>query len=108
MSDDLPQLSRLSKLFKQTQLDFTMAGSMAQASITAIEGLKITPGPNMVKIPEVMDNMEQLKTDVKTGRKYGTPEFFQTAILVPYIDQTVCNLRGHVTDSHLFQCSGSI
>ena len=85
-----------------------MAGSMTQASITAIEGLKTTPGPNIVKIPEVMENLEQLEPDVKTGRKYGTPEFFQTAILVPYIEQTICNLRGHFTDYNLFQCSGSI
>ena len=90
LSDILPHLSRLSRIFQKQDIDLTLIQPCLKSIIDTINEYKDTPGLNLSKIDQV------LSTDLKDFNNEPTDiqkEAFKSSIQVKYIEAIIKKLQ---------------
>ena len=90
LSDVLPHLSRLSRIFQKENVDLSLIQPCLKTTIDTIKKYQHTPGPNLSKVDHV------LATDLKDFQIEATStqkEAFKSSIQVLYIQAIVDQLH---------------
>ena len=94
LSDILPQLSKLSLVFQQVSIDFSMIRPIVFATITTLESFKITPGYHLRQLDDVFANELSEYNIIPTAQE---KQSFNT-LKVEYIKCLVANLKRRFLD----------
>ena len=97
LSDVLPHLSRLSRLFQERDIDFSKVG------IHVLETLKIHDGPYMQKLDTALK--EELSA-CRIVTKETDPHCFQRNVKMSYIEAVVDNLKSRFPDVCIISAFG--
>ena len=102
LSDVLPHLSRLSKIFQKVNVDRSMIQPCLKTTIDTISKYKDTAGPNLSKVDVVFSTeLKEFNIVATSAQK----EAFLSKIQVKYVDALVTYLRDrfpHVELTRLF------
>jgi hypothetical protein len=83
LSDILPHLSRLSKIFQKEDIDLSLIQPCLQSTVEAISQYKHTPGPNLSKVEEVLSgDLKDLEIEASVTQKASFKEEFKISILM--------------------------
>ena len=70
LSDVLPHLSRLSRIFQKENVDFTLIQPCLQTTIDTINKYKVTAGPNLSKVDQVLSaELKDLNIEATSAQK---------------------------------------
>ena len=102
LSDVLPHLSRLSRIFQKEKVDLSLIQPCLKTTIDAIKEYLHCPGPNLSKVDHV------LETDLKDFQNTATAtqkEAFKTNVQSVYIQGVIDHLHSRFPHVALLQCS---
>jgi hypothetical protein len=90
LSDVLPHLSRLSKIFQKVDVDLSLIQPCLQTTIDTISKYKDIAGPNLSKVDEFLSTeLQDFTIEATSAQK----EVFKSAIQIKFIDALVNQLR---------------
>lgn len=90
LADVLPHLSRLSKIFQKENVDLSLIQPCLQTTIDTIDKYKVTAGPNLSKVDQVLSSeLKDFSIEVTSVQQAA----FKSEIQVKYIEAIVNQLR---------------
>ena len=95
LSDVLPHLSRLSRIFQKQDVDLSLVQFCLKTTVDSIKQYETSPGPNLSKLDQV------LSTDLKDFNITPTDaqkQEFKSSIQVKYIQAIVTQLENRFPD----------
>ncbi|XP_078590444.1 zinc finger protein 862-like [Branchiostoma floridae x Branchiostoma japonicum] len=100
MSDILPTLANLSRLFQQTDVNFSNIKINVDSTVDSLEKLKVHHADHFKGLDKFL---AEAKTKTGTEIKYGESDMeqFKKTIYEPFIDQIVTNLKERFPDTEL-------
>lgn len=95
LSDILPHLSRLSRLFQESDIDFSKVQVHVANTLEVLEALKVHDGPYMQKLDSALE--EELSA-CRVIVKDVDPHNFAKNVKIAYIEELIENVRSRFPD----------
>ncbi|KAE8293775.1 hypothetical protein D5F01_LYC06711 [Larimichthys crocea] len=95
LCDILPLLSKLSRLFQRTEVDFTHIDANVTATIEALRTLKSTPGSNFRDLDQFLKDSS---TVANIRYSHAQMDQFMKSIYLPFLDNIIKNLQERFPD----------
>ena len=111
LSDVLPKVNILSKVFQLTSLDFSRAIRLRKSIVSQLEKLKSVDGDNLKALDEFIKNLEESGIEIKYQRgmrqdsssRMESKARFVKDVKGPFLDKLVANINDRFVDSGVFE-----
>ncbi|KAK3086416.1 hypothetical protein FSP39_018175 [Pinctada imbricata] len=97
LSNVLPHLSRLSKAFQRTSVDFTMIDTLVSATQMTLMRMKVAPGQYMLELDQQSDALSNFGINISES----AVDAFKVQIYEPYIQHVIDNLHDRFPDNNI-------
>lgn len=100
LCDSLPHVTHLSKCFQIEAVDYSIIPAMLSSTITSLEQLITSDGPNLANLQTYLEGLEQANITIVKQHNLGESYFLEN-IRQPYLKKLIDNLKDRFEDKSL-------